>query len=104
MNENAENVIGVPTDEQALAAVGGGDRELHPEEAQRVATDIQEAAKANAQWRASLTFEQQMALANVPTVTVPPAEQEQESEANGNPSDQTGTGGSGWFPPGRPGV
>lgn len=87
-----QDVIGVPNDEQALAAVGGGDREIHEAEKQQYAERIQDAARANSAWRASLPFEQQLALANTPTVTFPSEDNSEDSEPATEQQNGTGSG------------
>lgn len=66
-----EDVIGIPTNDQALACVVGGDREYEGEAKQQIADKIIDSATAHQSWREGLPFEQQIALKDVPTVTFP---------------------------------
>jgi hypothetical protein len=73
----SQDVIGVPNEEQALAAVATHKEdgsELSEDQRKQYAAQIEQAARGHGNWRGTLPYEQQFALMNVPTVSVPPVE------------------------------
>lgn len=79
----AQDVMGVPSEDQAYAATAAKTEdgsEVSEGQRKQFAERIEQAARANGSWRSTLPVEQQLALANVPTVSIPPVEPEPDSQ------------------------